>query len=193
MKRCPLAVSLSVAHPPRRHHKGWSGSTCCGVGQDMAPKALAATVLLLRKQDYNLQSHRKASKTTAWGVTGVCFLKLTSKFGGRGVIDFVQFEFINPNDRDKTSKNKLFKQLVDQGLKPTNLEILTKLAKQGRTSIALLWLKQLEANSFIALLETLSFNWGFSSSISLDVFIIPSLFFAITPPIISKALYSTSA
>jgi ABC-2 type transport system permease protein len=40
--------------------------------------------------------------------------------------DFVQFEYINPNDRDKTSKNKLFKQLVDQGLKPTNLEIVTK-------------------------------------------------------------------
>ena len=37
--------------------------------------------------------------------------------------EFIQFEFINPNDRDESNKKKLFKQLIDQGLKPTNLEV----------------------------------------------------------------------
>ena len=40
--------------------------------------------------------------------------------------DFIEFEFINPSDRDEASKNKLYKQLIDQGLKPTNLEIRQK-------------------------------------------------------------------
>jgi ABC-2 type transport system permease protein len=40
--------------------------------------------------------------------------------------DFIEFEFINPSDRDEVSKNKLYKQLIDQGLKPTNLEIRQK-------------------------------------------------------------------
>lgn len=40
--------------------------------------------------------------------------------------EFIEFEFINPSDRDETSKNKLYKQLIDQGLKPTNLEIRQK-------------------------------------------------------------------
>tara|TARA_B110000003_G_scaffold257791_1_gene276441 strand:- start:50784 stop:52493 length:1710 start_codon:yes stop_codon:yes gene_type:complete len=40
--------------------------------------------------------------------------------------DFIEFKFINPSDRDEASKNKLYKQLIDQGLKPTNLEIRQK-------------------------------------------------------------------
>ena len=40
--------------------------------------------------------------------------------------DFIEFEFIKPSDRDEASKNKLYKQLIDQGLKPTNLEIRQK-------------------------------------------------------------------
>ena len=40
--------------------------------------------------------------------------------------DFIQFEFINPSDRNEASKNKLYKELIDKGLNPVNLEIPEK-------------------------------------------------------------------
>ena len=40
--------------------------------------------------------------------------------------DFIQFEFVNPSDRNEESKNKLYKELIDKGLNPVNLEIAEK-------------------------------------------------------------------
>ncbi|MGC6428818.1 MAG: gliding motility-associated ABC transporter substrate-binding protein GldG [Flavobacteriales bacterium] len=37
--------------------------------------------------------------------------------------DLIEFEFIDPSDRNQKSRNNLYKQLVESGLKPTNLEI----------------------------------------------------------------------